>query len=258
MLRLASVLVAAALLVAACGGGEPTGTAGTATQPPADQPTPAGQPTPAEPPTGSDDYLTTDDIASAVVALEEQGSWTWELDYVAEGLDIGVQRRVTGTERRQPEVAVDATHVEETGDFRYIRIGDDVWTDVGTGEFFHSLASESPNLIIQYEPVHLAGLIDTSTGWRRTVEYDLVGPEEVNGVAALHYTLNPFDREDLVERAGLAPEDWAGDVWIAQQGGYLVRFVWGPQTVETAAAGPIGFVYDVTEVGCDCPIEAPE
>lgn len=252
MPRVSVALITIVMLVAACGGDAPP----AATPTPGSDATPGAQPTPdGPPPNGSTDYLTTDDIAAAVAALEAQGSWTFESTFYLEGYDEATS--VSGTERRASEEARDTTHVNTLGEYHYIRIGDDVWTDVGAG-FAHALASESPNLLAQYEPLHLAGVLDRTTGWRRGVEYDLVGTETVNGVSAVHYSLNEFDRETLTERSDLEPEQWAGDVWVAADGGYLVRFVWGPQTAETAHAAPFGVAYDVTSVGCSCPVESPE
>lgn len=252
MPRISVTLLTVMLIVAACGGVSPPAASPT----PGSDTTPGAQPTPdGPPPNGQADYITTDDIAAAFAALEAQGSWTFDSTFYLEG--YGDATTVSGTERRAPETAIDAVHASELGEYHYIRIDNDVWTDVGAG-FAHALASESPNLLAQYEPLHLAGVVDTTTGWRRTVEYDYVGEETVNGVAATRYTLNEFDRESLTERNDLEPEQWAGDVWLAQDGGHLVRFVWGPQSVEAAPAAPFGLVYDVTSVNCSCPVEPPE
>jgi hypothetical protein len=83
-----------------------------------------------------------------------------------------------------------------------------------------------------------------------------VAVETVNGVAAMHYGLSQYNREKLTELSGLDPDSWAGDVWIATDGGYLVKLRWGPQNVEDAQ--PIlGFNYDTLETNCDCPINPP-
>jgi hypothetical protein len=248
--------IAVVFVLVACGGAPPAATQapGGGQSPTAEQPTSV-----APPPDDAPDVLTTGDIATSVEALEALGSWTFDLTYFIEGLDEGVEKRVSGTERRGPEMAVHAVHEEESGDFNYIRIEDDVWTDVGMGNYSHAVASDSPNLVVQYEPYHLPGLIETSTGWRRAVEYDFVGQEEVNGTAVHHYTLNEYDREGLTERTDLQPEQWAGDVYLAATDGHLVRFVWGPQSIETAQqVHVLGFAYDVTSVNCDCPVEPPD
>ena len=72
----------------------------------------------------------------------------------------------------------------------------------------------------------------------------------------MHYTRTDSGREKLAETLGLTPDKLAGDVWIATDGGYLVKFAWGPQNV--ADAQPImGFNYDTLAVNCDCPVQAP-
>jgi hypothetical protein len=253
MLRLACAALVAAVVLVACGGDTPP----AATPPPGAEQTPGAEPTPpGPPPDGSLEYLTTEDIAAAFAALEAKASWTFDTTFYLEGYETETTLR--GTERRAPLAAIDVMHRWEDSDAHYVRIDDDVWVSLGDGRYTHALASESPNLIVQYEPLHLAELISRTNGWQRNVQYDLVGQETINGVRALHYTLDEIDREFMIDRVKIEPEEWGGDFWIAADGGYLVRFVWGPQSLETASVAPYGVIYDVTAVGCDCPVDSPE
>lgn len=248
-------LIASSILLAlmtACGG---TGTPGVTQAPGATAtPTSAGQPTPAGPGTG--ESIDSDGVAAALTALNALDSWTFEVKTWTKSLGETREQDVSGTERRKPEVAVDATHHSPSGDFHYIRIGDDLWTNLGTDVFYHYDAADSANLISQYEPLYVNGLVETVAGFTR-VEYEPVGPETVNGIAAVHYRASQSDREYLVQSyGGLTADQWAAEIWLAVDRGYLVRLAWGPQTPETAQA-TMGFLYDTKSTNCECPISPP-
>lgn len=255
MTRLALLVVAAAMLLAACGGASPTGGGGTETDTPdGDTAAPATPGASVGAPSGGD-LLTPDDIAAAFAATEALGSWTFEANVYAP--TSGGDLVITGTERRQPERAVAAVHSTPNGDFGYVRIGDDIWYDVATGEWTRVDAASAANLIRQYEPFHLAALVEMAVA-TRFYEYEFVAEEDANGVPSRHYRLSESDREKVTQPVGLTPDQWAGDVWVATDGGYLVRYRWGPQSFEVlAATGGVGFSYDATSFGCECPIEPP-
>jgi hypothetical protein len=88
------------------------------------------------------------------------------------------------------------------------------------------------------------------------MSFESVGDEDVSGVATTHYTLSEADREDVTQLYDIDPADWAGDVWIAKDGGYAMQLAWGPQSIEDAQIST-GFSYLVTAVNCECPIEPP-
>jgi hypothetical protein len=252
-MRIRSIaVVALAVILDGCGGAQTPGN----TQAPGATATPTagGQQTPAGPGTG--DSIDSDGVAAALTALNALDSWTFEVNTWTKSLGETREQDVSGTERRKPEVAVDATHHSPSGDFHYIRIGDDLWTNLGTDVFYHYDAADSANLISQYEPLYVNGLAQTVAGFTR-VEYAPVGPETVNGVAAAHYRATEADRENLVQSyGGITADQWAADVWLAVAGGYLVRLAWGPQTLETAQAS-MGFLYDTKSTNCECPINPP-
>ncbi len=211
-----------------------------------------GAPT-TEPQTG--DVIDTPAITAAVDALQTQDSWQFTVSYITPGPDGGLERTVTGTER-PVDNSIDAAHAQPGGlSFRYVRIGDDIWFDAGTGSFTQVEADGSENLIDQYEPYYLNGLVESATS--QDYEWELVGAETVSNIATNHYRLGQSDREDIVENLqGITADQWGGDVWIATDGGYLVGLDWGPQTTDTAQI-PTGFSYLVTAVDCECPIEPP-
>ena len=247
------LFVAGAILLAACGGGTPAATDGTSSSGGKASAQESHAASSAAP--GDGDILTPDDISAAFGSLEDQGSWMFQAEVFTAA--AGGNLSITGIERREPEQAVAAEHSTANGVFGYIRIGDDIWFDVATDTWTHADAGSAGNLIAQYEPLHLAGLVSFA-GFTPSNEYEYVGDEEANGVPSRHYRLSLADREHTTQALGLTPDQWAGDVWIAIDGGYLVRYVWGPQSLDLlAATGGIGFSYDATDIGCSCPIEAP-
>jgi hypothetical protein len=242
-----TALGAMLILVACSGGGStPTG-AGSPQQTGAAQSSVGGPPAPGE-------SIDSAAIAAAVDALESHDSWLFDASYLMTGFDE--PSTITGTERRQPETAIDAVHKQpDGGEFRYVRIGNQIWYDAGTGDFSMVDAADAENLIDQYEPYYLAGLADSAQ--QQGFEFNPVGAETVSGIATTHYQLDEFYRERAVQiYDNITADEWAGDAWIANDGGYLVRLTWGPQTPETAQL-TIGFDYTVTAVDCDCPIEPP-
>ncbi|HSL97424.1 MAG TPA: hypothetical protein VK831_02515 [Candidatus Deferrimicrobiaceae bacterium] len=252
----AALLAAAALLVAACGGPATGGSdAPDGGTPPSTTDSPATD-TPAPEPPGGGDIILGQEIAGALAALEAQGSWMFEVTVIAPS--SGGDLSIVGTERREPVPAVSAQHTTQGTEFRYIRIGDDIWFDVGIGEWTHVDADSARNLISQYEPYHAAGLVGIAATAVNN-EFELLGQEEVNGVMARHYRMTEHDRAAVTERLGLTPDQWLGDVWIATDGGYLVRFQFGPESFEVLQqTGGIGFLFNATDFGCTCPVEPPE
>jgi hypothetical protein len=255
-----TAVVAMVLVLAACGGGalptggQPTQGPGGSSPPTGGATTPGATATPGGT-AAAGDAITAEDVRAALDALEALDSWRFTSKYWTGYAGTGSEQSVQGTERRQPEVATDAAHHSAISDVHYTRIGDDIWVNLGTPDvFYHYDAATSANLISQYEPLYIETLVAQAAGITR--EYEPIGVETVNGVQAMHYGLSEADRQQLVERSGLDPDHWAADVWIATNGGYLVKLSWGPQNVEDAQP-VLGFNYDTLEVNCDCPINPP-
>jgi len=229
------------LVAVACGGG------GSATPVPA---TTGGQIT--NPPVVGGDTIDSSGIEAAVNALQSQESRQFSVDAIS----AGSEQTVTGTERGSPDTAVEASHSQPGGGapFQYIRINDDIWYDVGTGQFTQVSADEAQNLIVQYEPYYLSGLADSVEV--QGYEWDFVDNQTISGVPSAHYLLSEADRENITQSLDMEPGDFAGDVFIAKEGGYLMQLTWGPQTTENPVV-TTGFDYLVTAVNCECPIEPP-
>jgi hypothetical protein len=243
------------LLLSACGGPAATQPAPGTRTPTGATATPAGATATPAGPVGGESIDHTG-IASALAALQSLDSWAFAETYWIERTEGQEEFGVRGEENRKPVAAVHGEHPQEDGTiFEYFRIGDDIWYDLGTGNFTQIKASEAKNLIAQYEPFYITALAASVTAYTN-VEYEPVGEETVSEIPAMHYRATQSDLENIVQLTNLQPAQWGADVWIAKDGAYLVRLAWGPQSSDTAQA-IMGFNYYLLEVNCDCPIEPP-
>ena len=247
-----TTIIAFALVLVGCGGGQQPPTS-AASNLPGQSGAPA---TGSAPPVVAGEPIDTAQVQGAVDALKSQDSWQFEVTTTTLGLDGGVQTVISGTQTTTPENAIDASHPQPGGGdpFRYIRIGDSIWFDVGTGQFNEVQADEAENLIAQYEPYYLNALAESMT--QQDFLFEPVGDETISGIATTHYLLSEEDRADVTRTLDIDLSKWAGDVWIAKDDGYAMRLAWGPQTIEDAQIS-LGFNYVVTAVNCECPIEPP-
>jgi hypothetical protein len=233
------------LVLAACGGSPP------ATSTPAGaSPTPAGTPVAGQP-------IGSTDVRNAMAALSRLDSYQFTGAYFTGYVGVGEAVSLSGTERSKPTLAIDSTAQTATATGHYIRVGNDIWVNTGNPDFFYHYSATDAgagSVIAQYEPYALATHIAQASGIRNT--YQPVGPETVNGIASTHYAMSQADRDALIRQSGLDPETWAGDVWIATNGGYLVSLRWGPQFAgETKPSS--GFIWDTTATNCECPVVPP-
>jgi hypothetical protein len=247
--RSIAVLVSV-LALAACGGGTPP----TAT-PLGASPTPAGTPVPGE-------AISRSDIQGAFTALDKLDSYLFAGSYFTGYTGVGTPVSLNGTERQKPQYELSNT-VHRTDDDgqpetdQYIRIGNDIWVNTGDPDvFYHYDATDPSNgaLLAQYEPYGLALQIAQSSGAQ--LEYQPMGTETVNAIESTHYGLSQADRDSLIAESGLDPQTWAGDIWLATNGGYVTRVRFGP--IMQGQSDPVsGFIWDTTAINCDCPVTAP-
>ena len=239
------------LTLAACGGNAPqTQAPGSASsqvpQSPRSQVTQAAQ---------AGDPIDTAGIQAAVDTLKTHDSWTFEATGYSSGTP-NFQQTITGTQRTKPQPAVSATHNSpNASNFHYIRIGDDIWYDAGQGTYTEVTSADAKNLIAQYEPYYLDGVVKSAQV--QGYEYEPVGSETVSGIATTHYRLADATIEQIVESMkGITAADWAADVYISDADGSLIRLAWGPQSVDKAQI-TMGFNYVVTSIDCSCPVDPP-
>jgi hypothetical protein len=208
----ALALLLVMLLIAACGGAASPSPAATGTpvapasQPPASEP--ASEP-PTEEPTAGASGSPDIDLGGAAEALENIDSYRIEM--VIEG---DAPATFSAVIVREPEPAQEIT-IESAGNRqRIIVIGGEAWMDAGTGEYTAVPAEIAGGLASAFDPVALASGLNQETPPGALVE---VGVEDRNGVQATHYRLDP-------SAPGLEsiPPGAEMDIWIAEDGGYLV------------------------------------
>jgi hypothetical protein len=244
-------VLASVLMLAACGGG----TSPTAT-PAGASPSPAGTPVPGQAISGPQ-------IQNAFTALETLDSYQYTGSYFTGYTGVGAPVTIVGTERQTPQYELDTktstTNQTDTEaiNAQYIRIGNDIWVNSGNPDaFYHYDATDPSNgaILAQYEPFGLALQIAQSSGAR--LQYQPMGTETVNGVESTHYGLSQADRDNLIEASGLDPQSWAGDIWLATSGGWIVKGQFGP--VMQGETEPVsGFRWAVVAINCTCPVTAP-
>jgi hypothetical protein len=88
-----------------------------------------------------------------------------------------------------------------------------------------------------------------------TDQFERVGEESVNGISSAHYI---YDVENVETQSGVV--SGAGDVYVALDGGYVVRYTLsgsGNFSNEFQSSGTIDLLYETYDVGADIQIHAP-
>ena len=230
---LRSVVFALALaLLAACGGGSPAATDAGATpssaqdsKPAADKPTEASEPTEAPEPTASSETRDITDISGSLDALK---SYRLRFTFTFDGKDDQGKAQKGSMEFLQEIIRAskdqhmrysatgDASQGGGQGVFEYYMVGGStyIYSPDGQSEqkcigMTSDQSSQSPGEL--FKPSDIVG------GLRQA---KLAGKgETVNGVKADHYT---FDQSDVTFGTFATAK---GDVWVAQDGGFMVKYV---------------------------------
>jgi hypothetical protein len=251
--RLLSLAAAAMLVVAACGSTAPATTNPTdaASAAPA-TPAPSAAVVPTDAPaseaaSGSDLDLT--GAAGALDSIEK-----YQIDMTISGLVPGVTEEITMTGIiDQPN---DAYQIEMTGfsaipgaaAFSLIVIGDDAWMDAGGTGYM-----KQPGGATAFDSVRtgfapgalLTSIPTTGIGWNK------IGDETKNGVGAGHYHVDAGSVPAFAAELG---SDAEMDVWLADEGGYLVSMT----LTGTQAGAAVSMSMDLSRVNdASIAIEAP-
>ena len=123
-----------------------------------------------------------------------------------------------------------------------VRINGKLWADSGSGlvETTDATAVAAAEYLL---PAALFGAADDTYVARMTT----VGVEQQNGVAAVHLVASPdlIEENGAGQQFGLRDATWTWDVWVAKDGGYIVRY----ELLGTTTAGATAsLVVDLTEI----------
>lgn len=146
-----------------------------------------------------------------------------------------------------PSPAVDVT-VRQSGDgtpdatLHVVRKDGTTWADSGSGlaETTDPAAGAAADYLL---PAALFGAADNSYVARMTT----VREEQQNGIAAVHLVASPelVEENGAGQQFGLRDATWTWDVWVAKEGGYIVRYELLGSTLAGATAS---LVVDLTEI----------
>jgi hypothetical protein len=251
--RLLSLAAAALLVVAACGSATPATTTPTdaptaapATPAPSAAVVPTGAPA-SEAPGGSDL-----DLGGAAGALDDIEKY--QIDMTISGLVPGVTDEITMTGIiDQPN---DAYQLEMTGfsaipgaaAFSLIVIGNDAWMDAGGTGYMKQPggATAFDSIRTGFAPgALLTSVPTTGIGWNK------IGDETKNGVGTGHYHVDAGTVPAFAAELG---SDAAMDIWLADDGGYLVSMI----LTGTQAGAAVSMSMDLSRVNdASISIEAP-
>ncbi|TAJ99237.1 MAG: hypothetical protein EPO36_13190 [Chloroflexota bacterium] len=139
-----------------------------------------------------------------------------------------------------------STGIVVIGDEAWLGDGD-TWTPVPAAQaqaFITSMASFRPE---QMFSLYFAGIAGN---------FDEVGSESKNGIDSTHYQGDEEVGSILGAIAGFQGE-WSSDVWIANDGGFLVHSEAGAEAAAGPEAGQYLIVVDITDPNDAGPIEPP-
>ena len=135
----------------------------------------------------------------------------------------------------------------------FILIGDDAWISTGDGNYIKTPGGSG--MFSQFTeglaPESLLGMVPSTalSGMQQ------IAQEEKNGVAATHYRVTGADSPGVAEGLGA---DSTIDVWIADDGGYMVGMVLDGTMDVQGTATPIQMSMDISRINDEAiEIEAP-
>jgi hypothetical protein len=247
--RLLSVAAIAALAVAACGGSTATTSPSEAPSAPASEaPAPSEAPATEAPATASP-AAEGPDLEGAAGALDAIKKYQIDLSIsgmmpTAAGADAITMSGLVDQE-------ADAYSFEMTGvaglgtegtAVKFVVIGDDAWINLGGDQYIKTPggASQFDSMRTSLAPSALLGQFPT-TG----LELFTVGPEEKNGIATTHYHASAADTPALAPTIGA---DGVMDVWVAEDGGYMVSMVMDGEVPISGAVTPVSMSIDLSRI----------
>ncbi|HET6379973.1 MAG TPA: hypothetical protein VFH63_02925 [candidate division Zixibacteria bacterium] len=243
--RVAAAVLCAALLLAACGGSPGSGSAAPGAPTDTDQ-TPAASSAPAGPSASAQAPSGQIDIGELTDSVSQLDSYQMDITLVdaAEG-----EQTLTVMATANPK----ASHYRMGDELELITIeGQGAWIMEG-GEWVDATGSEQ--MFVALFDALAPDTVVAGYGLDRYADvFRPQGTESKNGVQATHYHL---DAQDVAQLEGGEdfPADGVFDLWIAEDGGYLVAMVFSGTDPETGAA--LEFRMDVSRVNDPSLVIAP-
>jgi hypothetical protein len=263
--RLFSMAAIAVLALAACGGSAATtsssGAPVASVAPPSEAPASVAAPSEAPAPASASPAAAGPDVNAAAAALEDVDRYALDLTVAGLMQTAAGENSITmsGTvDREQGAYQFDLSGMaglEALGGsaISFILIGPDAWISTGDGNYIKTPGGAS--MFSQFTeglaPETLLGMVP-STALSRMAQ---VGQEDKNGVPTTHYRVTGADSPGVAEGLGA---DSTIDVWIADDGGYMVGMVLDGTMDVSGTATPIQMSMDISRINDESiEIEAP-
>ena len=262
------VVVALGALVAACGGAAsptPAGSSGpgasVAVGPTVDQPTTGPIATPGGSIAAGDGVAAFQAATSALDALD---SYAYSVEIRSNGAGgathtlmsgVVVNRPTEASSLEQATINADGTKSGQSG---IVLIGDQGWIRQGAEtEAWSAVPASQASVFIEmfagFRPEKMFGLYFAGLG----SSFTNAGAETKNGVPSTHYQGDESVGALLSAIAGVQGQ-WASDVWIATDGGFLVHSEASAEAgAGTTGGGSFSIVVDISEVNAAGPVVPP-
>lgn len=262
--RLVAAGLVAVLAFAACGGSSseaPTGPDQTSGTGESQEPGDSQEPASTDEPTGGDG---TEAFNAATTALDALDSYAFRVEIESTSVSGDATSTshtvMSGVVVNSPDEA-NSLLLEEldadgnvTSSSGIVVIGDAAW--VGDGDTWTPIPAAQATAFIgsmsTYRPEQMFGLYFAGIG----ANFSEVGSESKNGIDSTHYQGDEEIGSTLGAIAGFQGQ-WSSDVWIANDGGYLVHSEAGAEADAGADAGSFKIVVDITDPNSAGPIEPP-
>jgi multidrug efflux pump subunit AcrA (membrane-fusion protein) len=260
--------LAGALAVAGCGGSAsqaPGSDAGGSTAPGESTAPAESQPTepteaPTEPVEAGDGG---EAFTAATTALDALDSYAFRVELDSTTVDgtttttshslysgVVVKRPTEANSLQISELDADGNVTSGT---EFIVIGAGAWLkDAGDTAWTAMPAAQMGSFFAAFRPEQMFGTYFAGIGGN----FREVGTESKNGVEATHYQGDEAVGSILGTIAGFSG-NWHSDVWIANDGGFLVHSEAGAEAATGSDAGSFLIVVDITDPNSAGPIEPP-
>ncbi len=261
------VVLAAMLALAACGGSSSTAPSNGPGESsgPGDTPEATQGSEPTQGPGESGGGTGSDAFGAATTALDGLDSYAFHVEITSSSTTDGVvstdHQVLSGVVVNSPDKAssleqsdldADGNATSVTG---IIVIGAQAWLSEGDGTWTEvpgAMAEGFVQSMAAYRPEQMFSLYFAGIGG----DFGAVGSESKNGIDCTHYQGDEAVGALLGTIAGVQGQ-WSSDVWIANDGGFLVHSEAGAQGAAGTDSGSFQIIVDITDPNNAGPIEPP-